>query len=888
MATSRSTLVLFAALAAAPAVFAVEVGSGAPSDSIRQSFIRAFYRGNFSSMVTNPPIADVRALGSTGLVQEFQDAARTTGVKLALVMPNPAAPSSDMDVLQIWGNVYSLFNSIGVNTAGYPVMDTANCPNAGCTYQFFTKNYGLFVYTQALAAGSEFAVRDPIYTKWTALGGVGNAGLPADIARTLTSKSGMTATQQVFTGSILYAITSGTLSGQVFAVKPPMLAIYQASGGPGGPLGLPVTDTVTSTTGLTRQSFEGGRIEMIAGQDPVLKLPVSAVSLTPQTSSIRMAVGEKARIEAGVFDSAGNRLDDRTVNWATTNGRVASIEGTGLSVMVKGAGAGSATITATSEGIRSSGVTVYVTAPCCDIGEGAPTPAVQQAFVDAVTRNRLSIKVPGPDPVRRTGAGYTQSLAGSGTAQGAEYLAGKADTSSMAWVVSGAILAAYKLAGGPGGDIGYPASDATAGGRQLFENSAALAGTPVRLVSGAVLTKWANLGYETGAAGPPAGDPLPFFSTAATRGTRQAFSGGTIFAALTGLRAGQGWWVKGPILACYDAAGGPGGTLGAPTSDEFVTSGVRRQAFEGGYVEVPAGEESAVAVPSERRPSVTILPGTVTAGGRVQLAFSGFPDGAAVKVSASGEPDFVVSTANGAHSWQAAIPAVAANRVVTVRAADTKSAGAAEGSYTIRALASARLKIAKLPGGDGQSGVPGGALSQPLRVQVTDESGVAAAGVTVVFTASPGAAITPASTMTDQAGSARAVLRLPAAEGVVLANAAAGTASVTFSAKADASTLPNFPGFGRSSGGMIAAVAGILRYHQNRGEMTTSGGLADPDVLENFLNTFCAVDSSGGQVCDGLLGTVAGERVVNLWRLGGLYGRFGADFRGEGRQRSGP
>ena len=63
------------------------------------------------------------------------------------------------------------------------------------------------------------------------------------------------------------------------------------------------------------------------------------------------------------------------------------------------------------------------------------------------------------------------------------YLLAQSDRLGTAYVVAGAILARYQALGGPAGELGYPASDASAGGTQLFANGAALGGSPVRLVT---------------------------------------------------------------------------------------------------------------------------------------------------------------------------------------------------------------------------------------------------------------------------------------------------------------------------------------------------------------------------------------------------------------------
>jgi len=61
----------------------------------------------------------VKALGSTGYVQEFADANNTAGVKLAL-----ATASTTVDgptVVQLMSDVYAYYTSVGANTAGYPL-----------------------------------------------------------------------------------------------------------------------------------------------------------------------------------------------------------------------------------------------------------------------------------------------------------------------------------------------------------------------------------------------------------------------------------------------------------------------------------------------------------------------------------------------------------------------------------------------------------------------------------------------------------------------------------------------------------------------------------------------------------------------------------------------
>jgi hypothetical protein len=220
-----------------------------------------------------------------------------------------------------------------------------------------------------------------------------------------------------------------------------------------------------------------------------------------------LSLGQTLAVTAVPVSSAGAALTDRPVSWSTTNGKVVSIQASGQSAVLTAVGGGTASVTASSGGVTSSKLTLTVTAPCCQIGDGAPL-SVQQAFQDAIARNKLTVMLPAPSAATRAGNGYVQMLPSSDSST--LYMLTQADQSGTAYVVSGAILTQYQTLGGPTGALGYPASDATAGGTQKFAGSAALAGSPVRLVTGGILSKWASLGYEAGTAGPPVADSALF------------------------------------------------------------------------------------------------------------------------------------------------------------------------------------------------------------------------------------------------------------------------------------------------------------------------------------------------------------------------------------------
>jgi len=865
-------LVLLPVALCLPAQTTIDVGTGSSSldPVISQQFVNAFFRNNFSNIVSTPPVGIVRSFGGTqlipaGLIQEFNDAAKTAGVRLALVKPNTSTISVEgtPDVFQIQALLYAHYSSVGVNTAGFPLTDTATCPNTAigsCFWQTFDKKVALFAYTSALVNGSSaFTVKDPYYTEWLSNGGIATFG-PATAAEiAVTSPAGSVATTQTFLNGIILNITSGTLAGRLVSVRNPVFSVYASNGGPAGFLGLP-TGPEQLVGVKRRQTFEGGAIEYEPGGGGTLRLPVTNVNLSTNVTTLRLKLNESFSLEAIPRGATGEALADRAVSWVTTNGRVVSIQAAGRSATLKAVGGGVATITAVSEGKISAPFAVSVQAPCCQIGEGAPSPATAQTFSDAITRNRLTVQLPSPAPVRRVASGYQQELA---TVAGARVIVALPDRSAQAWILTGPILSAFEQAGGGGGPLGYPAGDPTATGRQLFENGA-LAGSPVQVVSGGVLTRWALLNYETGTVGPPAAAAAVFTTFTASAGVQQLFRDGAIFQLQTGILAGRSLLVAGRILGKYQVLGGANGRFGAPTAEEITLNGRRRQEFEGGYMEYTPGSDAVDAVESTRKPTVSALPSSAVAGSRIRLAAGGFPENSNLRVSLTGQPDFLVRAANGSYSWEAWIPADSPARSITVRAVvAAQTAVAAETTYSIRSAAESRPRLTKVRG-DAQSGAPGTRLPIPLRVNLRDESGSPLVGVAVAFAASPGAEVSPRSVATDINGDAESTLRLPSGSGIALATAEASRQIVTFTAQVSGTNISNFPRLPFDGNSYVGSVAAILKYFQDRSELPNAAGTVTAAAIDTYLRNFCVLDSQANQICDGYL---TNPEIPNLWRL---------------------
>jgi len=876
----------------------VDVGFGAPTTTLQGEFVNAFYQNNFSNLVALPPQGDVVSLGGGVYGQKFSDAAKDSGVTYALVTAsatvNPAPDGSVFPVAQVYPGVFAYYSSLGASTAGAPTQNTQNCPYFSstntCTYQFFDKNYLLFVYATALANGTQNVdVISTFYTSWTSLGGFIGPGLPTAASATITASTGTTATAQTFTTGEIFSVTSGVNKGQMYGVIEPIYDLYAANGGPAGTLGLPTGNAITLASGLTEQSFEGGQLQYTASGGGTLLVPVGSVVLSGLATggSFTLSLGQTMTLSVSVFDKSGNQLTGRYISWVSSSGQVVSVLANGgATATLTAVGGGTATIQASSGGISSALISVVVTVPCCQVGGGAPL-AVENAFQTALSRNQITAQLPVPDPATPVGNGYVQTVQMAGASGAAvTYLLTEANGAGAAYVVTGALLAAYEAMGGPGGTLGFPLSDASAGGTQLFANGA-LAGSPIYLVTGLELTKWQTLGYETGVAGVPTGLPVAFSTIGANSGTSQTFAQGVIYAATAGPRAGQAYFVSGLILAAYSAAGGVSGNLGMPVSDETVSGTLHTQTFEGGTISYSVGATTAQVQLSAKNPAVVVSPPTVSAGGRVVFAISGFPNNHTVSVSVTGEPAFLVNTANGAYSWDMYVPLTSTGGAITVQATDTNGSSTASGTLTVESLAAARAGITKLQG-DNQTGMPGATLPLPLVVAVADSSGAPVIGVTVTFQASPGAQLTVASAVTDGNGHAQTSVRLPGTTGVTLVTATlstiettTGSGQVTFGLKASASNLAAFPslqqsgsallGHGTSTtaqkGALLTAVASILQYHQSRGELPSPNGLATPAALDAYLTSLCAADSHGNPVCDGFLSNSAsGEQIVNLWR----------------------
>ncbi len=820
------------------------VGDGAPTSAILAMFLQAYGRNNFSAAVALPPATKVHRDGP-GYVQDFNAASGSFAYLLA-------KPDALDQAFQMCCQILDLHKSIGSfsGNIGYPVGDYAPGPQSpvdgtASLQQNFTGGHVIILHQTGAYSGQTFFIRDPYVSRWRVTPAL---GLPIGQERDTASRFTTTATQQDFQGGVIVKLNSGALKDQVFVVSGTIYRLYFELGGTSSWLGYPVGDEFP-LSGKQRQNFEGGYVQYTPGLNAAAEASAPVVSVRIDAAPLTLQVGNVITRTAQAFDGLGNEVTNRPVVWSSSNRSVIQIDANGATATLRAVGPGFASVVCFVDGISSGTLRITVTSSCCQVGEGAPNFVVRQALLDALARNNITPSLPADNPVRRLGAGYTQEFTALTPANLGRVLVLKADNSGLAYTVAGERLARYRELGGPAGALGFPTSDAAASGRQAFENQYLLAGSPPVLVSAPVSQKWAALAYETGAAGVVQAEASRVLSPFGASGVSQTFAGGVIFGHTSGPRSGQAFFAAGPILARYGRLGGPAGALGLPTSDPSASAGLTRQSFEGGVIEYAAGDAEARERLDARTPSVTVLPATAPVGSRVRVAISGFTPGRRLVVTAGPAPPFEVTPDTGAYSWYQEIRPGAAAGVYRIVARDPEANESAQASYRVLASEEARYQLTKISG-DNQNALPGSEAPLPLVVRLTDDAGSPIAGARVLFGSVAGGVTTPAEAATDAAGYARARLRMPLAAGLVLATAEAAGRIATFAARADDGRITTFPGFRQGAddirlgggsatlhqkGSLLTALAALLRYYQDRGDLPAPNGLAEPASLNQFL-----------------------------------------------------
>ena len=192
----------------------------------------------------------------------------------------------------------------------------------------------------------------------------------------------------------------------------------------------PSIASVAGIIGTQGQSFGSGAVALALGQvfgasagttrivatsggksdtTVVVVAPVPVASLTISPDTLAILLGQVTRFSAVPRDAQGNALYGRTISWTSSDPLVASVATDGT---VNGLAIGSATITATSEGVSAT-ATIHVQSAATTIARTEISPSTVQltALGDAL---QLTARSYAPDSSLAAGA-YSYSIGGAST-----------------------------------------------------------------------------------------------------------------------------------------------------------------------------------------------------------------------------------------------------------------------------------------------------------------------------------------------------------------------------------------------------------------------------------------------------------------------------------------
>jgi uncharacterized protein YjdB len=138
-------------------------------------------------------------------------------------------------------------------------------------------------------------------------------------------------------------------------------------------------------------------IEGLEGRATVTVGPPTVMTVEITPSAIALRPGEAAKLNARVTGSDGSTLTDRAVTWRSSNESVAEVDASGA---VRALAVGSATITATAEGVDDTAVITVALEPVAKV-----TVTPLSAVLDVNGTVQLSAQLEGADGTDLTGAG---------------------------------------------------------------------------------------------------------------------------------------------------------------------------------------------------------------------------------------------------------------------------------------------------------------------------------------------------------------------------------------------------------------------------------------------------------------------------------------------------
>ena len=447
---------------------------------------------------------------------------------------------------------------------GYPTADrTCGLPAGGCSQPF---QGGTVYFSSATGA---HAVRGSLLSGWLSRGGPGGAlGYPVEEETCGLARGGCG--QRFASGWLYWSSATGPHELQVEVAR-----VWQASGGPSGPLGYPVGKDL-EVTGGTADVFEDGRIYWSAATGArILRGGVLTAYRASggTTGPLGFPISDHAAVPGG-FAAAfqGGSVYESTATGAhVVRGPVrAAWWGTGGIAGPLGFPTGDTTDVAGGATTAFTGGSVFWSEAT---GAHVLRGGVLTAFLAAGGPGG-TLGFPISDHAAVPG-GFAAAFQGGSVYE---------STATGAHVVSGAVRSAWWSSGGVSGPLGFPTADvrAVAGGTVAeFQGGAVYASpsTSAQVVRGAVLAEW----QAGGGAGGPLGFPVSGLLTV-PGGTAQAFQGGSIYSSsASGTHA-----LTSQVLLSWWATGGVTGPFGFPVTDVIRVDGGTAVAFQGGSVYVSA------------------------------------------------------------------------------------------------------------------------------------------------------------------------------------------------------------------------------------------------------------------------------------------------------------
>ena len=143
---------------------------------------------------------------------------------------------------------------------------------------------------------------------------------------------------------------------------------------------------------------------------PPPPVPVASVSVAP--TSLSLTVGQTGQLTATPRDASGNPLSGRVVTWTTSSAAVATVNSNGL---VTAQGAGSATITAVSEGKSGTATTSVSNVPVASV---TVSPATASMIVGQTVQLTATLKDASGNVLTGRTVTWTSSNGGAATVNG--------------------------------------------------------------------------------------------------------------------------------------------------------------------------------------------------------------------------------------------------------------------------------------------------------------------------------------------------------------------------------------------------------------------------------------------------------------------------------------